>query len=115
MLLLTLYLKTPTLYPPSVQRLKDDDVHYIDAVTMDTQTPWHELKMDSGKKYETYKIAPTFGYVCKDENGEPGFCKDMKVRYCCANKQGWKFLSFIVIVKSLVNKQAGSWLATQLS
>jgi len=66
---------------------QDDDAHYIDAVTMETQTPWYELYMENKRRYETFKLTPTFGYACKDNNGPGAFCKDMKVRYCCARKQ----------------------------
>ena len=56
--------------------------HYVDAVTVEDQIPWYELKMDK-ETYQTFKLTPLFGYICKDENGPPEFCKDMKVRYCC--------------------------------
>jgi len=61
--------------------------HYIDAVTMEDMTPWYDLKMENDKTYETFKLTPYFGYACKDVNGSPKFCKDMKVRYCCEKQR----------------------------
>jgi len=61
-----------------------EHAHYVDAVTMETQTPWYELRMGVDNKiYETFKLTPFFGYACKDLNGPKDFCQDMKVRYCC--------------------------------
>merc|ERR1711915_953740 len=70
------------------------DAHYIDAVTMKDQTPWYELTMkdpyneENLADYNALKIAPSFGHACNDKNanvkGGYPFCKDMKVRYCCA-------------------------------
>jgi len=61
-----------------------EHAHYVDAVTVEDQIPWHELKMGQ-EQYETFKLTPYFGYACKDLNGPkvPKYCKDMKVRYCC--------------------------------
>jgi len=59
--------------------------HYIDAVTVDDATPWHELRVDQSA-YEVYKLSPFIGYICNDANmpNSKAYCKDMKVRYCCA-------------------------------
>merc|ERR1712142_1360858 len=65
-----------------------EDSQYVDAVTVEDQKPWHELKVGS-RQYEVYKLSPFHGYICKDENmpeEKRGYCKDMKVRYCCAKK-----------------------------
>ena len=64
---------------------QQEHAHYVDAVTMDEQIPWYELRVNS-KEYETFKLTPYFGYACKDANGEGKFCKDMKIRYCCERK-----------------------------
>merc|ERR1719233_2616952 len=63
-----------------------EEAHYIDAVTREDQIPWHELKTDNGQQYEVYKLTPYHGYICNDKNmpGNKKYCKDMKVRYCCA-------------------------------
>ena len=63
----------------------DESAHYIDAITMETQTPWYELK-SNGSAYDTFKLTPYFGYACKDANGPDNYCLDMKIRYCCQKK-----------------------------
>merc|ERR1719233_1368343 len=64
----------------------NDASHYVDAVTIEDQIPWHELKAENGQQYEVYKLTPFHGYICNDKNmpNDKRYCKDMKVRYCCA-------------------------------
>jgi len=66
----------------------NSNAHYIDAVSVDGQNPWYEMKTGDNKApYEVYKLSPYFGYACNDLNSETkAYCKDMKVRYCCAKK-----------------------------
>merc|ERR1719430_2060044 len=63
-----------------------EEAHYVGAVTIEDQIPWHELKAENGQQYEVYKLTPFHGYICNDKNmpGNKKYCKDMKVRYCCA-------------------------------
>jgi len=62
--------------------------HFIDAVTVEDQIPWYEVKLTNGEQHETLKLTPYYGYACYDENqaGDGGLCQDMKVRYCCAKQ-----------------------------
>jgi len=61
--------------------------HFIDAVTVEDQIPWYEVKLKNGEKHETLKLTPYYGYACYDGNqAGDGLCQDMKVRYCCAKQ-----------------------------
>ena len=61
------------------------------------------------------KVLKDSAPLCKKDTGN-----DAKTRMCAWAKdtdscQGWKFMSCIVIAKSLVNNYAGSWLAAHKS
>ena len=64
-----------------------ESAHYIDAATVEDQTPWYEAKVGL-QPHEVYKLSPYHGYICDDANKpkDKEACQDMKVRYCCAKK-----------------------------